>query len=133
MAAHSDPYNSLTRRNFANPAHAGDLGGEYTVCASAVASESADGAIIQLAAGVRDGRLQECRFRAYGCPHLIAAAETFCTDYRGRGISSLSEFSASGLMQTLAVPVEKTGRILVLEDAVRSLGAAVHKQSGQHA
>ncbi len=125
MAAHSDPYNSLTRRNFANPAHAGDLGGEYTVCASAVASESADGAIIQLAAGVRDGRLQECRFRAYGCPHLIAAAEWLCGNIEGGLVSELARIHVDDCMQALAVPISKTGRILLLEDAIRLLGEQI--------
>lgn len=126
MAAQSDPYNSLTRRYFANPAHAGDLGGEYTDCVSAVASESADGAIIQLTAGVRDGRLQECRFRVYGCPHLIAAAEWLCGKFEGGWVSELAQFRVNDCMQALAVPISKTGRILLLEDAIRLLGEQIN-------
>ncbi|MCH7981293.1 MAG: iron-sulfur cluster assembly scaffold protein, partial [Proteobacteria bacterium] len=94
---------------------------------------AAQGVRLQLSAAAAGGRVIELRFRAWGCPHLIAAAAAFCTGYTGQRLSHLLEFSAAGIMQTLAVPVEKTGRILVLEDAVRSLGAAVHEQSGQQA
>ena len=34
----------------------------------------------------------------------------------------LERFRASKIMGILSIPVEKTGRILVIEDAVRSLG-----------
>ena len=64
-------------------------------------------------------------FRAYGCPHLIAAAEAACAELEGRDAVELLEFPASDLMQSLSVPVEKTGRILVLEDAIRSLGRVI--------
>ena len=59
----------------------------------------------------------------------IAAAEAACAELEGRDAVQLLEFSASGLMQSLSVPVEKTGRILVLEDAVRSLGQAIRDGS----
>jgi hypothetical protein len=62
---------------------------------------------------------------------VIAAAEAFCGDYEGRHISDLLEFSASGLMQSLPVPVEKTGRILVVEDAVRALGTSLRDTHNQ--
>ncbi|MGB5577481.1 MAG: hypothetical protein WBM88_08735, partial [Woeseiaceae bacterium] len=67
-------------------------------------------------------RIRSLRFRAWGCPHVIAACERFCSRYEGRPRESLGEFRAADIMRDLSVPVEKTGRILVLEDAVRSLG-----------
>ena len=127
MAIVSDPYNSLTRQYFANPVHAGDLRDEYTASAVALASESGNGAQVQLAAGVRDGRVHECRFRAYGCPHLIAAAEWACSSFEGRTASALAEFRVDECMQALEVPTAKTGRILLLEDAIRLL----HEQMNQ--
>ncbi len=122
----ADPYSALVRELFAATAHAG------TIEDGIVVRIEEQGMRVELSATADGERLGELRFRAWGCPHLIAAAEAFCAGYRGRRISSLSEFSASGLMQTLAVPVEKTGRILVLEDAVRSLGAAVREAPETH-
>ncbi|MGI9248338.1 MAG: iron-sulfur cluster assembly scaffold protein, partial [Woeseiaceae bacterium] len=80
---------------------------------------------IRLAATHANGQIIALRFRAWGCPHVIAACESFCADYEGRPIDSLSAFQARDIMRNLSVPAEKTGRILVLEDAVRSLGCNI--------
>jgi NifU-like protein involved in Fe-S cluster formation len=87
------------------------------------------GVRISLSAEISAGEVQALRFQAWGCPHVIAAAEAFCAGYEGRPITDLLEFSASDLMQSLPVPIEKTGRILVIEDAVRSLGSTVRDAS----
>ena len=119
----ADPYSARVRYLFAHPEHAGDLGGEAV-------SEAADqGVRIRLAADHRDGQLQALRFRAWGCPHLLAACEAFCSDYEGRTAMDLSRFQSSEIMGVLSIPVEKTGRILVLEDAVRSLGRCICDRS----
>ena len=50
--------------------------------------------------------------------------------YEERAVSDLDVFRAAELMQSLAGPTEKSGRILVIEDAVRSLGAMLRGISG---
>ncbi len=119
----SDPYNSLVRRYFAETRHAGDLEG-------AVRVEIDDQDVrLRLAVTHQSGQIQALRFRAWGCPHVIAACESFCADYEGQPVSGLAEFRATDIMRKLSVPVEKTGRILVLEDAVRTLGQSVRDGS----
>lgn len=125
--APDNPYNLSTREYFEQPVHAGDLQGAYTVSAVAVAEESAAGARIQLAVGIEDGRLKECRFRVFGCPHLIAAGEWLCEYYQGKTLGELLQFRAADCMDQLMVPVEKTGRILLLEDAIRSLAERLNQ------
>ena len=112
----ADPYSPLVREYFARPAHAGGLADGVTVIAEA------QGIRVRLSGDEADGQIQALRFQAWGCPHLIAACECFCRCYEGKPTESLGDFLASDIMQNLPVPVEKTGRILVLEDAVRSLG-----------
>jgi len=119
----SDPYSSRVRELFRAPAHAGEFDGPFRV------EVEDQGVRISLSAEISAGELQTLRFKAWGCPHVIAAAEAFCASYEGRPIAGLLEFSASDLMQSLPVPVEKTGRILVIEDAVRSLGSAARDAS----
>ena len=109
-------YSKRVREYFAAPAHAGDLEQGVTV------SQAAEDVRLQLSATAADGLIKVMRFRAWGCPHTIAAAEAVCRYCEGRPAGELLEFSIAGLMEELAVPVVKTGRILVLEDAVRSLG-----------
>jgi len=114
-----DPYSERVRDLFASPAHAGNLEDAVSIFVSD------QGVRLFLCAQCENDRIMALRFRAWGCPHVIAAAEAFCDEFEGRQVRDLLEFSSSGLMQSLPVPVEKTGRILVLEDAVRALGTSL--------
>ncbi len=116
----ADPYSERVRALFASPAHAGTLDGPGV-------RVDDQGVRIEISTALAAGRLEKLAFRAYGCPHTIAAAEAFCAEFEGREVEALETFSGRDLMQNLPVPHEKTGRILVLEDAVRSLGAKCRK------
>jgi NifU-like protein involved in Fe-S cluster formation len=113
----NDPYSARVRELFDNPAHAGRLDGGLSV------DVEDQGVRIHLSAVCAGGEIEALGFQAWGCPHLIAAAEEFCAGFEHRLAGDLLAFSAAELMQSLPVPVQKTGRILVLEDAVRSLGS----------
>jgi NifU-like protein involved in Fe-S cluster formation len=115
----NNPYNSVVRDCFESPDHAGEAAGDI------VAFFEDQGMRIRLSANVSKSTITELRFLAWGCPHVIAAAETFCRQYEGRPVADLELFETDQIMQDLAVPVEKTGRILVFEDTVRSLRAAI--------
>lgn len=116
-----DPYNEAVRRYFREAAHAGDLSRDYPLILRAECSASDRGAKVILTAGVADDRVLEMRYRVLGCPHLIAAAEALCQDREQAGVAVLGVFDLQEMLARLAIPVEKTGRILLLEDALKSL------------
>lgn len=115
----ADPYSCEVRELFAGPAHAG------TVAGGTVVLVDDQGVRVELSASVAKGQLSAIRFRVWGCPHLIAAAEWVCRHFEGGPVSALEISPAARIMDDLAVPTEKTGRILVLEDAIRSLGRSL--------
>lgn len=118
-----EPYNELVRACFANPEHAGDLQHRYASVCTAEVAESENGARLLLIVGVQGQIIAEMRFRAWACPHLIAAAESVCVDKENGPVSTLREFDQNELMLRLSVPGEKIGKILLLEDALLSLAA----------
>lgn len=115
----TEPYNARVRELFAGTAHAGELDD-----ATVVANDD-QGVHVELAALVDGGDLRRVRFRAWGCPHTIAACEAACADLEGASVAALENYAVSEIMQSLAVPAEKSARILVIEDTVRQLGAAL--------
>ena len=115
------PYNARVRAYFKNPLHAAPGSASDGQVFEARVCEPGAGARIFLRAVADNGVLTRVCFRVFGCPHLIAAAEACCERFEGGLVNQLSEFSVSDIMQTLGVPIEKTGRILLLEDAFRSL------------
>lgn len=127
MSDATNPYNATVRRHFANPAHAGDLQTGYAGTFKAEAAESAVGCRVVLALALDGDKVQTMRFRVFGCPHLIAACEVVCASVEGRPVEALRKFPLQELMLSLAVPVEKTGRILLLEDAVIELARKVRQ------
>ncbi len=58
------------------------------------------------------------RFRASACPDLLAACELTCRMSTG---SPESWPAADDLIRELDIPIEKTGRILLIEDALNDL------------
>ncbi len=114
-----EPYNALVRELFADPAHGGEVQGAAAGCFED------QGIRVRLAAGLDGERLRPMRYQVWGCPHVIAACEWICREFEGRPATDLESFESARIMTDLAVPSEKTGRILVVEDTVRSLWAAI--------
>jgi NifU-like protein involved in Fe-S cluster formation len=116
-------YNDAVRRHFADPRHAGDLANSFDKTISADVSDSDKGARIVMSAGIRDGTIAAAAFRAWGCPHLIAALDLACERLTGQPVQSLEKYDLAHITQELGVPAEKAGRILLLEDALATLWA----------
>jgi NifU-like protein involved in Fe-S cluster formation len=121
----AEPYNDAVRRLFENPRHAGDADARYPAVVSADVSESDAGFRVLLAAEMDGNEIRRLRFRVFGCPHLIAAAEELCSRLEGKAPTALQDVPVTQLMELLEVPVEKTGRMLLLEDAAHALARAV--------
>lgn len=119
MSAASD-YSERVRRLFAGTPHAGDAPGPVVELARGDAR-------LRLSAELASGRLSRLAFRVYGCPHLIAAAEAFCEAFEGRDATELAQFSVADTIEELGIPLEKTGRILLLEDAIAALRETIER------
>lgn len=116
-------YNEAVRQHFAAPQHAGDLQEDYELTLAADVSESDSGAHIRIAAGLSGGNIAAMAYRVWGCPHLIAALELVCSTLAGQPVTALENFDSADITRQLSVPAEKTGRILLLEDALATLWA----------
>ena len=112
-------YSELARQYFEAPACAGVLVGPG--CFRGAAGSRAQGTWVQfdVQVGSRDGagRVQAARFLAFGCPHVIAASELIAEEAAGRAVEGGLPRSVQSLRERLEVPIEKLGRLLVVEDA----------------
>ena len=115
------PYNALVRACFEKPDRAGDLQGDYALVVTSEVAASGHGARVVLSAGITDGMITDMRFRAWGCPHFIAAAQTLCVDREHGPVAGLAALDTNGLMDKLSIPQEKTGKMLLLDDALQLL------------
>ncbi|MGH8130367.1 MAG: iron-sulfur cluster assembly scaffold protein [Steroidobacteraceae bacterium] len=79
------------------------------------------GAWVRFEARVDGARIADCVFRAWGCPHTLAASAWVASKLRGREVESCSEIDALQMARELEAPAEKMGRLLIVEDALRAL------------
>ena len=76
------------------------------------------GTLIAFTADVSGGRLHNLGFRVFACPHIIAACN-WCVDYlEGGPIEALARIPLDDLGAELDIPVEKAGKLLILQDAL---------------
>ncbi|MGH8324074.1 MAG: hypothetical protein ACRETD_09805, partial [Steroidobacteraceae bacterium] len=69
---------------------------------------------------VADGTVKAARFKAYGCPHTLKVADWLTRRLAGRMREEGVPGTPSSWAEALSVPVEKLGRLLVIEDALRA-------------
>ena len=116
-------YSERVRELFRRGRYAGSLPKEEGFVVTAEASEGGSGAVIELSGRTDGGRWSSLRYRVFGCPHTIAAAEWAAEHFETAAVGAADPFPVDEIIEKLGVPVEKTGRILLLEDAFRALEA----------
>ena len=89
-----------------------------------VAGSVAQGTMFVLSARIAEDRIEAVRFEAYGCPNCIAAGSWLSEQLVGLTRDQLNAWNWRDADQVLHFPLEKRGRLLILEDAVRALAAA---------
>jgi len=122
-------YNALTWRHFERPLNVGVLRGLGV--GSGEAGSPAQGTWVRFCIQIQRGHVTAARFAAFGCPHVIAVASWLTENGVGRpSLAGLPE-PVQALQRRFEVPVEKLGRLLVVEDAwIATIRAAVTKSAG---
>ncbi len=111
-------YNRLVLEHFRRPRHAGVFPAGPGIIQGRAGSRAA-GAEIALSLRLDAGRIAAVRFQAFGCPHFLAAASLATELLPGLALADLARWQAREIGEYLDFPVEKRGRLLILEDAVR--------------
>ncbi len=119
-------YSPLVRELFDRLPGSGDLaaGAGSLVHGEAMALDR--GAWVRFEARIEDRRVSDCVFRAWGCPHTLAAAALVATRMHGQDVDANAPINAHDLAAELDAPPEKLGRLLVVEDALIALLARAH-------
>ncbi len=107
-------YSAAVAEYFTHPVHAG---GQQI---SGAAGSLEQGAWISLSADLRAGHLCNMGFRVFACPHIIAACNWLLESLDGKPCEALREVRPEELQLKFDIPVEKAGKLLILQDALHS-------------
>lgn len=119
----ADAYSAQVVDHFDSPRNTGRLATASNVIASEAGSRS-QGTRFHLSARIEGDSLSVVHFEAYGCPHCIAAGSWLTEQLHGATLGRLEGWTWREVAEALAVPAQKRGHLLVLEDAVRRLADA---------
>ena len=111
-------YSDLVIRHFDAPANVGPLGDAVENVFTGAAGQREQGTRVSFEARIDAGRIEEIAFQAYGCPHIIAACSLATERLARQPAAALEQLDPRDLMRELEVPVEKTGRMLLVQDAL---------------
>ena len=79
------------------------------------------GDVVRLSIRVRDGRIAEARFRAFGCGTVIACASATTELLRGRTLDEARDFSNDQVSKALGgLPAAKAHCPVLAEEAVKA-------------
>jgi len=108
-------YNEATLHYFRTAETAGILTGPGTWRGAAGTREQ--GTWVQFDVLIGEGIIREARFLAFGCPHTLAVSAWVAEQAAGRPVRAALPESVQELSERFAVPAEKCGRLLIIEDA----------------
>ncbi len=113
-------YSALVRTHFFAPHGTGELATGPGLVVSGKAGAQADRVAVAFQLRVAAGVIDACVFRARGCPYVIAAASLVAAELPGQSATAMRELTARLLADRLAVPRDRLGRLLAIEDALRT-------------
>jgi NifU-like protein involved in Fe-S cluster formation len=122
MSAAADPqelYPAAVLDHFFEPRGVGTLAPADGVVTARV-GERRIGAELELSLAIGADRVESARFLAFGCPYLIAAASELVQRATGQTRAWLEAWTWQAQADRLGVPVERYGRLLMVEDALRA-------------
>ena len=113
--------NPMARRYFLAPARVPEFA-EGTAPADVRhgrAGRQVDGTRVLFELKITRAIVKSARFSAYGCPHTLAVTAWICEALEGAPLAAGPPGSPADWMEKFAVPAEKLGRLLIVEDALR--------------
>ncbi len=108
-------YNEATVRYFEAAPGAGVLSGPAVL--RGAAGSRAHGTWVQFDLRLDSKLVREARFLAFGCPHTIAVSAWVAENAAGKELRAALPETVQQLSERFEVPVEKRGRLLIIEDA----------------
>jgi NifU-like protein involved in Fe-S cluster formation len=116
-----DPrYGAEVERRLRELPGAGDLVDGAGTVITGRADAGDGGARVLFAFRIDEEVVAEARFRAYGCPYLIAAASWLTERLVGATRGELADWDWREAADALAVPPTRFGRLITLQDAIRA-------------
>lgn len=125
MSEDLSSYSHIVLDHFQNPRNFGDI--EHPDGVAEVGAASC-GDIMRLSLRIRGERIEEARFRTYGCGPAIASSSITTELVRGRTVAEAQDLSSQQIMEALGgLPPAKLHCTILAEETLKAALANYHQ------
>ena len=123
-------YSDKVIDHYENPRNVGSFGKDESGVATGMVGAPACGDVmkLQIKVGV-DGRIEDARFKTYGCGSAIASSSLVTEWVKGKSLDEAAKIRNSQIAEELALPPVKIHCSILAEDAIK---AAVVDYKAKH-
>ena len=121
-------YSDKVIDHYENPRNVGKMEVDDTVGTGMVGAPAC-GDVMKLQIKVKDGIIQDAKFKTYGCGSAIASSSLVTEWVKGKTLDAAMEIKNSEIAEELALPPVKIHCSILAEDAIK---AAINDYRNKH-
>jgi nitrogen fixation NifU-like protein len=121
-------YSKAVLDHYENPRNVGKMEIDDTIGTGMVGAPAC-GDVMKLQIKVKDGIIQDAKFKTYGCGSAIASSSLVTEWVKGKTLDAAMEIKNSQIAEELALPPVKIHCSILAEDAIK---AAVNDYRNKH-
>ena len=113
-------YSAEVLSHYRNPRNVGTLDSQLLNVGTGQVGSKEQGALVRIQIQVRDGHIEQARFKAFGCGNTIAAASLATEWLQGADLDKAAELNSAAFVETLSLPPVKMYCAMLAEDAIQA-------------
>jgi nitrogen fixation NifU-like protein len=124
-------YSEKVLDHYENPRNVGSFPKEDTDVGTGMVGAPACGDVMKLQIKVKNGIIEDAKFKTYGCGSAIASSSLVTTWIKGKTLDQAATIKNSEIAEELALPPVKIHCSILAEDAIKSAIADYRLKHGQ--
>ena len=112
-------YSDQVMDHYNNPRNVGRFDKEESDIGTGMVGAPACGDVMQLQIKVKDGIIEDARFKTYGCGSAIASSSLLTEWVKGRNLEEAGNITNVHIAEELALPPVKIHCSVLAEDAIK--------------
>ncbi len=122
-------YSDKVIEHYENPRNVGTFGKEEDDVGTGLVGAPACGDVMRLQIKVKDGRIEDAKFKTFGCGSAIASSSLATEMIKGMTLDQAAEIKNTQIVEELNLPPVKIHCSVLAEDAIK---AAIEDYKKKH-
>jgi nitrogen fixation NifU-like protein len=113
-------YSDKVIEHYENPRNVGTFGKEEDDVGTGLVGAPACGDVMRLQIKVKDGRIEDAKFKTFGCGSAIASSSLATEMIKGMTLDQAAQISNTQIVEELNLPPVKIHCSVLAEDAIKA-------------